>query len=212
MTDSADKRSVATDAIATLGMILDGTQKRDAIHLAVEPVVAGEFMGPGEHITIENGVARRVNPGKGLGIVDPFLLVGVEKGQHFWFIMYPRKISSLRHVWAHPSFPDEPEIGSPADAADLATKIMSATITQDRKAADSLAWIKKYAESIHVDVKELMDGAKAYLDHGEYFMPRDDMGRLEGVDTDPAFWEHYTNVTGLNPPDEGCERFFSCSC
>ena len=38
----SDKRSVATDALETLGTIIDDTQKRDAIHLAVEPVVAGE--------------------------------------------------------------------------------------------------------------------------------------------------------------------------
>jgi hypothetical protein len=210
MTDSADKRSVATDALATLGTILDDKQKRDAIHLAVEPVVAGEFMGPGEHITVENGVARRVNPGKGLGIVDPFLLAGVEKGQHFWFIMYPRKISSLRHVWAHPSFPDEPEIERTKPNIQGGTWFPEGASRDE--AAASLAWIKEYAESIHVDVNELMDGAKAYLDHGEYFMPRDDMGRLEGVDTDPAFWEHYTNVTGLTSPEEGHESFFSCSC
>lgn len=38
----SDKRSVATDALETLGTIIDDKQKRDAIHLAVEPVVAGE--------------------------------------------------------------------------------------------------------------------------------------------------------------------------
>lgn len=31
-----DKRSVFTDALETLGTIIDDTQKRDAIHLAFE--------------------------------------------------------------------------------------------------------------------------------------------------------------------------------
>ncbi len=34
----SDKRSVATDALATLGTIIDETAKRDAIHLAVIPM------------------------------------------------------------------------------------------------------------------------------------------------------------------------------
>jgi hypothetical protein len=45
----SNARSVATDALATLGTIIDDTQKRDAIHIAVEPVIAGERLRPGDH-------------------------------------------------------------------------------------------------------------------------------------------------------------------
>ena len=104
---TGDKRSVSTDALATLGTILNHGEKRDAIHLAVEPVVAGQFMHPGDHINVVNGIATRCEEGKGLGIVDPFIIGNVKEGQRFWFVMYPRQVTSLRHVWAHPAFPDE---------------------------------------------------------------------------------------------------------
>lgn len=101
----ADKRSVHTDALQTLGTIIT-EGGRDAIHLAVEPVIAGEQLRPGEHIGIIDGKAYSVVE-KHLGIVDPFLGKSVLPGEKFWLIVYPRQITSLRHVWEHPDFPEE---------------------------------------------------------------------------------------------------------
>lgn len=110
-------RTPSTDALETLGMIHFKPEKRDAIHLAVEPVTAGHDLKPGEKIGVYNGKA--FSAGSILddgpddpdpinitaqGIVDPFLPRGVEKGERFWFIMNPRMVSSLRHVWEHPDF------------------------------------------------------------------------------------------------------------
>ena len=106
-----DKRSVTTDALETLGKIISENEKRDAIHLAVEPVKAGTVLMAGQHITVSEGVAYPASVGKGLGIVDPFLSSHVEPGQLFWFVMYPRMVHSLRHVWTHPAFADEPVRG-----------------------------------------------------------------------------------------------------
>lgn len=114
----ADKRTPATDALETLGMIHFKPEKRDAIHLAVDPVIAGCDLKVGESIGIVNGVAFRSGAGhldeKGKfyavpyhGIVDPFLPKGPVKGDSFWFVMAPRMVTSLRHVWAHPDFPEE---------------------------------------------------------------------------------------------------------
>src|SRR5690349_12580579 len=114
---SADKRSVATDALETLGTIIDPSQKRDAIHLAVEPVVAGEMLRPGHHIQVVKGIARRTATGQGQGIVDPFLPGPVKPGEWFWFVMYPRQVHSLRHVWTHPDFPDEAGTSAPDKTA-----------------------------------------------------------------------------------------------
>jgi len=103
---SADTRSTHTDALASLGTIINPSEKRDAIHLAVEPVIAGENMYPGDHIKLVGGVAMKTGPNTGLGIVDPFLTLPVAKGERFWLVVYPRQITSLRHVWAHPAFPE----------------------------------------------------------------------------------------------------------
>lgn len=101
---SADKRSVHTDALATLGNIIGPGEKRDAIHLAVEPVIAAEPLLPGMHVGfIDGGVGRSTDP---VGIVDPFIQGIIQKGQMFWLVVYPRTITSLRHVWDHPKFPE----------------------------------------------------------------------------------------------------------
>lgn len=99
------ERPVTTDALETLGTIHITPQHRDAIHLAVEPVIAGVDLLPGQHIVVDNGVAWPTAIGGGLGIVDPFLKLPVERGQPFWFVMYPRQVHTLRHVWTHPAFP-----------------------------------------------------------------------------------------------------------
>ena len=110
---TADKRTVSTDALETLGMIHFKQEYRDAIHLAVEPVRAACKLEVGQRIGIIDGYAFPA--GKHLasaditvpchGIVDPFLPRAVEEGESFWFVMNPRMVSSLRHVWEHPDFP-----------------------------------------------------------------------------------------------------------
>lgn len=103
----ADTRTPHTDALETLGMIHIRPEKRDAIHLAVEPVKASQDLQPADFIRISKGVAYPALPFDAHGIVDPFLLDGPKAGERFWFVMRPREVSSLRHVWTHPDFPDE---------------------------------------------------------------------------------------------------------
>lgn len=107
-----DKRSPSTDALETLGMIHFKEEHRDAIHLAVDPVKAACFLKVGEKIGVLDGVAYPAGTFvSGVkvpyhGIVDPFLPREVKAGESFWFVMAPRMVTSLRHVWAHPDFPE----------------------------------------------------------------------------------------------------------
>ena len=87
-------------------LIDDGDRCRDAIHIAVAPVTAAQYLQRGEHVGfVEDGntelVGSSTNP---IGIVDPFLAADVETGQRFWLFLYPGTITSLRHVWTHPQF------------------------------------------------------------------------------------------------------------
>src|SRR5271155_4299986 len=102
----SDDRPIATDALTTLGTIIDTTAKRDAIHLAVEPVMAGEYLLAGFHVGRESNGLYTTKATKHLGIVDPFLKEPVTPTQRFWLLLYPRQITSLRHVWSHPEFSD----------------------------------------------------------------------------------------------------------
>ena len=101
----ADKRSPHTDALETLGMIHFKPEQRDAIHLAVEPVEATQAFRPGEWVKIIDGKAYPSPAATAHGIVDPFLPRMVGTCERFWFIMKPRMVTSLRHVWEHPDFP-----------------------------------------------------------------------------------------------------------
>lgn len=196
----SDKRTVATDALETLGSIIGEEQKRDAIHLAVEPVIAGERLKPGEDIGVVNGIATTEAPF--LGIVDPFLKTPVRKGEMFWFIMYPRQVNSLRHVWTHPAFPD-------SDVPVL-----------DR--SESEKWLREYiartegfSDWSYEDVLTVAGGGEVGEASDDYYRLSHQGGYISsgGRDAygsiDPEFWRHAEIVLGRKL--EHAEHF-SCSC
>lgn len=98
----------------SIGRLIGAGEQRDAIHVAVLPMEAGQVMSRGTYVTIENGKAVAVgDPGNALGIVDPYL--GFEGGQKyvspgewFWLCILPRRTTSLRHAWSHPAIDDDP--------------------------------------------------------------------------------------------------------
>lgn len=185
---STDKRSVATDALETLGTLIGPNEKRDAIHLAVLPVTAKQYLAPAASITCKDGEA--FEDADGIGIVDPFLRETVEPGQRFWMIVRPRLITSLRHVWTHPALPDE---GAPD--AEL------------RKLSEE--WLRSFCE---IGERPPYDVLLAHLCNGG---PEDDVsffinGTDASGDIPPEFWDHAERVTGrrftLRP------TFFTCGC
>ncbi len=84
-------------------LITDGELRRDAIHIAVAPVTAGERLLPAQPVGILDPLRAHGGP-PSVGIVDPFLSVAVEPGQRFWLVLFPNTVTSLRHVWTHPEF------------------------------------------------------------------------------------------------------------
>ena len=198
-------RPVATDALATLGTIIDDAQKRDAIHLAVEPMIAGESLSPGEHVFIRDskayGNTGATNTPPLLGIVDPFLTDKVRKGHRFWLLVYPRVITSLRHVWAHPAFPDEAPTAPSKD---------------DSPQAVSRRWIEEFASRLDQTYSRLMAAAALWIETddgkygGEYTYDNTEAYKAHW-DQFPDFWKHYEVVTGTKPRDPDAS-FFTCSC
>jgi hypothetical protein len=86
-----------------LGSLIDGDARRDAVHVAIAPVVAAETLSPGQHVGL-TGDGRAGTSAAPIGIVDPFLTEDVREGQRFWLCLYPNTVTSLRHVWTHPAF------------------------------------------------------------------------------------------------------------
>lgn len=88
----------------TLGQPVPEFAKRDAIHVAVVPVVASEDLEPGRRVGLIPGTLRAYRPVEeiGIGIVDPFLRSPVVAGQRFWLLLDPGTATNLRHEWEHP--------------------------------------------------------------------------------------------------------------
>lgn len=123
----------------SLGKIIENKQEKDAIHIAVAPMIAGEKLYPGQHVGIENGKATAVLPH--IAIVDPFLTHAVWPDQEFWLFLYPNTITSLRHDWIHPAFEDK---------------------------NPSVKWMEDFALEAGLSYSALIEAAKDYLATGEY--------------------------------------------
>lgn len=212
----SDKRDVSTDALATLGSIIDKNAKRDAIHLAVEPVVAGETLSAGQDVgrKADGTFGSTGIKGKFLGIVDPFLRGRVHIGDRFWLIMYPRQISSLRHVWAHPDFPDEVEVKAvPMPNAKEIVEKHKKNIKMETSAWKAAKErLQEFASELNESYASLMEHATEYVESGTYWSAGD---KFESIEMPIHFWDDFELVTGMTVPDKSDEwygYFFSCSC
>lgn len=81
------------DHTKLVGTILESDPGRDAVHIALAPMIALREMRPGERLKD--------------GIVDPFLTRNVQPGQRYFLFLYPGTVTRLRHVWTAPGFADE---------------------------------------------------------------------------------------------------------
>jgi hypothetical protein len=199
---SGDKRSVSTDALETLGTIIGEGVGRDAIHLAVEPVIAATRLYPGQDVGFVEGGVGPCN--MTLGIVDPFLKAPVQKGQRFWLVVYPRQITSLRHVWTHPQF-----------AEVIAKEVESSSKEASEK------WLREYCKNdgeapeyetliaLACGQMDDNDGEYGWSHQGEYLLAR---GHDAHGDIPAELWDHVENVIGKKIPSEKRASHFSCSC
>jgi hypothetical protein len=196
----------ATDAIATLGTIIDDRARRDAIHLAVMPVVAGDRLAPGTRVCVNNRVARRSIAGFETGIVDPFLTAAVEPGDRFWLILLPRTIRSLRHVWSHPEIPDEP-----AHGLDEAQEVDRAQRELHFRRRSEL-WLREFCDrSDCPDYEYVMSEIRKAARDGVLDAERSmSLGRDASGEIPPEFWDHVEVVLGIHVSSR--PTYFSCSC
>jgi hypothetical protein len=179
-----------------LGQLILGDANRDAIHIAIAPVVADEKLSPGQDIGfVDYGnpekVGHSISP---VGIVDPFLKHMVFPGQRFFMFLYPNTVTSLRHHWTHPAFSEAPKP------------------VIDQRVEDAKAWLTEFAKELNMERwDDLVDVVKDCMSTGDYF-------RL-GFDTPDRvysdrreFWRNYEIVTGERVDDTDDTLPFSCSC
>lgn len=76
----------------TVGKLLTGGERRDAVHFALAPVIAACALEPGDRARFVKGSTEKVcdsSEEDALGIIDPFLTDTVHLGQRCWLFLYP---------------------------------------------------------------------------------------------------------------------------
>lgn len=189
------------EAVKTIGHLIDATAQRDAIHVAILPVVADKRMCPGDEAGfVEEGNRELVGPiTPAVGIVDPFLKEPVRKGDRFWLFLPPGSITSLRHDWTHPAVSDAPQPKFPESEMD--PKEVS------RK------WLLDYAARLNCYDKDpvaALERLATDLRAGEFFAYGSDCHSFGDVDDADELKRHAEIYLGIKID---WERFsFSCSC
>lgn len=190
-----------------IGTILNGQHERDAIHIAVMPVIAGEDkLRPGEGIAIIYGTPNTVRRrplyyGGSHGIVDPFLddMEALNKGDQFWMFLMPNTITNLRHSWICPNIDNRPGMSNEHEQ-----------------------WLRGFADQWNFDYDELITTASAppptEVDDdmiGHSIVARGiDLHSAKDLGEDhDLFWHHLQILTGMTFDDRHRKKFiWSCTC
>lgn len=176
--------------IPKLGEIITGPAERDAVHVAVAPVVAAVQLKPGQHVGLRSeGLAD--SAAEHIGVVDPFLKAPVECGQQCYVFLYPGSAIGLRHVYRHPVL----------DAKQIRLETIELLTGKSKEA------ITKFADEIGLTYEQMMSFAEQWLRTGEEINWD---GSMSGDFSFDEFWKHYEIVTCAEVPMEQKQDFFTC--
>ena len=180
-----------------IGKVLDASAQRDAIHIAVAPMIAARSMPPGSRVGLnERGEADSLSTPE-IGIVDPFLMSSVRRGDRFFLFLLPNTATGLRHVYTHPVLDSQQSI--------------------DKAASEK--WLREFAESYFHDYNDSPDfDAYAQLlkfaEEGDFcFNSQPDWLYSEGAQEKQEMWSHLEAVRGR--PFAFGHKYgasFRCSC
>lgn len=93
-----------------LGKKLVGGEVRDAVHIAIVPVIVDVLVRPGESAGvkfIDGEYHVDMNSFPIVGIIDPFLDKPVKAGERCYLCLHPNSVTDMTHCWSHPQFKDE---------------------------------------------------------------------------------------------------------
>lgn len=175
---------------AKIGKLLDKGEKRDAIHIAVLPVVCDMDMKPGSRVAVElvgDEYHAYVDKTSGIGVLDPFLSDQVTRGSRCYVFIDPLTVVGMRHDWSHPALEVLPRVAK----------------------AKAEMRITEIAEANGMTFDLLMEAAREWVEHGEVYTLDDSQGGL-GIPSD--FWDHYEVLTGMRIATIGRENFLDEGC
>lgn len=180
-----------------LGKLIDSPQERDAIHVAVVPLIAGEDLYCGTRFKLAFGTTDvalkgNYNEKEAIGVVDPFLSdrIIIRKGQQFWGLLFPGTVTGMRHHWRHPSFENIPVAKNEHEQ-----------------------WLRTFCDKYNFDFDELIE---AGIGVNEYVVARGkDLHSSKELETgeETLFWEHLEGYTGRKFDLNHRQKLeWSCSC
>lgn len=185
--------------------------RRDAIHIAVIPLIAGEHLWAGAYFKLKYGTqdvamqARHEDAPGVLGIIDPFLrglnYGEVKEGDRVWGYLTPGTVTGMRHAWQHPAFTDDDVPYVPPQMN------------------EHEAWLRDFADRWHFNYEDMVEEARhAPRDNNDWShyvvaQGKDLHGREELGHDYYLFWQHMEGLTGERYDDVHRESLgWSCSC
>ena len=162
---------------------------RDAVHVAIAPVVAETQMMRAQRIRVDGTHARAVSAAEHANaIVDPWITNDVEAGELVWVLMNPGTITAIRHHWQHPDVRDVPDEARASAIAWLKEEVCDPTsrslqgVLEDAiRHAESDGGFKRYAQS--------GDGEDATIE---------DLPDLYAIVETERFWQCVNILAGTN--------------
>lgn len=178
-----------------LGVLLDGSEQRDAAHVAVAPVIAAENLRPGDRIGFigpDTTEEVSTHAKELIGVVDPFLKNMVATGERFWMLMYPQTVTVLRHAWAHPAFPDP--VQTCVSCGDEVKRVVNRLSNQE-----SIDWLKQFAKETGYTYEDVLERGEKAISTGEATFYCNDYYDWKISPNPKEFWRHFQAVTGKAP-------------
>lgn len=181
-----------------IGQLLNGSEKKDAIHIAIYPAVADKTLHPGTPVTLRDddpSIAVQCPAGVSIGIVDPYLRAPLRPGDRFYIFINPGTITGLRHDWTHPMLKPEFEV--------------------DRRLEEAKQWMRDFADDVGMSYKEIINAGDMWVKANERTTQYSSSAAQDTLNNDKEktqkFWECYKIITGREPKDTEVQPF-SCSC
>lgn len=186
---------------ARLGHLIEDDQSaaRDAIHVAIVPLIAGTRLGIGAKFKLKFGTTDVALPAdydeaNAIGIVDPFLSgYEVEEGQRFYGVLFPGTVTGMRHHWEHPAF-----------------------IEKKVEVNEHELWLRNFCDEWNFDYDQLIAAGVGSIDpdwryataRGIDLHNRDELGEDYEL-----FWFHLEKLTGQQfDKDHRDGMGWSCTC
>lgn len=189
-----------------------GNGVRDAIHIAVIPVVLTFYRvttySPGQPVRVTKALSKAgvyfVEPAESIksedcvGIIDPFLTRSInvyDDVTDVYLCLKPNTITGMKHEWQHPLFTSQPDNNS-NNSSDT-----------DEEYSEAEAWLSDHASVLGMTIEQLLSGIRQYL---LYEYPLCTGTFME--DTPYELWLHYETLTGSKVPMSARRDFYMCSC